>query len=86
MKKLEDPTAYFFGQADDIPKTIDPAIQAFVRGLTEMEYCPLCHKKYHLKENERVPRIIVHCGHTFCTECLTQFYMYYLSQDSGIKG
>ena len=32
----------------------------------------LCKLKYNL--GDRIPRILVHCGHTFCTSCLIRFY------------
>lgn len=34
-----------------------------------LNYCHFCGEKYNV--GSRIPRILVHCGHTFCTECLT---------------
>jgi len=35
----------------------------------KLDYCHFCGEKYNV--GSRIPRILVHCGHTFCTECLT---------------
>ena len=35
----------------------------------KMSSCVFCGEKYNV--GERIPRILVHCGHTFCTECLS---------------
>ena len=36
-----------------------------------LDYCHFCGLKYNV--GERIPRIIVACGHTFCTACLSFF-------------
>ena len=35
----------------------------------KLDYCHFCGEQYNV--GARIPRILVHCGHTFCTECLT---------------
>jgi hypothetical protein len=37
-----------------------------------LDFCPFCGDKFNV--GEKIPRILVHCGHTFCTECLSQLY------------
>ena len=37
-----------------------------------LDKCYFCGLKYNV--GERIPRILVHCGHTFCTECLSQLH------------
>ena len=37
-----------------------------------LDICGVCKKKYNL--GDRIPRILVHCGHTFCTSCLIRYY------------
>ena len=37
-----------------------------------LDYCYFCGDKFNV--GERIPRILVHCGHTFCTECLTTLH------------
>lgn len=37
-----------------------------------LDLCHFCGLKYNV--GERIPRILVHCGHTFCTECLTHLH------------
>ena len=37
-----------------------------------LDICGVCKKKYNL--GDRIPRILVHCGHTFCTSCLIKFH------------
>lgn len=33
-----------------------------------LDYCYFCGEKFNV--GEKIPRILIHCGHTFCTECL----------------
>jgi len=35
----------------------------------KLDFCHFCGEDYNV--GSRIPRILVHCGHTFCTECLT---------------
>ncbi len=37
-----------------------------------LDFCQFCGKKYNV--GERIPRIMVHCGHTFCTDCLSKIH------------
>ncbi len=37
-----------------------------------LDCCPFCGKTFNV--GERIPRILVHCGHTVCTECLTELH------------
>ena len=37
-----------------------------------LDICGVCKKKYNL--GDRIPRILIHCGHTFCTSCLIKFH------------
>lgn len=41
----------------------------------KLHYCHFCGEKYNV--GERIPRILVHCGHTFCTECLSHLHHNY---------
>ena len=34
-----------------------------------LDFCYYCGEKFNV--GEKIPRILIHCGHTFCTECLT---------------
>ena len=49
-------------QRESVPK-IEGDYQA-----RKLDYCHFCGEKYNV--GARIPRILVHCGHTFCTECL----------------
>ena len=69
MKKLQNPTTYFFQQAENISDPYHEDIQELVSKLINMDVCPLC--KFNYDPFERIPRIMIHCGHTFCTPCLT---------------
>ena len=77
LKKLQNPTAYFFAQAENIPDTYTHQIDLFVSKMLDKDKCLLCRNSYDVKE--RVPRIMIHCGHTFCTICLANFYTYLFS-------
>ena len=33
-----------------------------------LDFCYYCGQ--HFNVGEKIPRILIHCGHTFCTECL----------------
>ena len=79
MKKLTNPTKYFFEQAELENADPDPntsqKIDQFVAKLINMDRCPLCRKDYSTDfKDPHVPRILIHCGHTFCHACLTEFY------------
>jgi hypothetical protein len=47
------------------PKNLNQADYK-TRGL---DFCYFCGEKFNV--GEKIPRILIHCGHTFCTECLT---------------
>jgi uncharacterized protein YbaR (Trm112 family) len=40
--------------------------------LRKLDVCGVCKQKYNV--GERIPRILVNCGHTYCTSCLTKYY------------
>merc|ERR1719284_2135404 len=37
-----------------------------------LDICQFCAKRYNV--GERIPRILVHCGHTLCTSCIQQLH------------
>ena len=37
-----------------------------------LHFCQFCGRKYNV--GERIPRILVNSGHTFCTDCLTKLH------------
>lgn len=74
MKKLVNPTTYFFEQADQVADSINPEIELFSRSLLNKDRCELCRLPYDILH--RIPRILIHCGHTFCTPCLEEFFTY----------
>ena len=55
----------------DKPKNVRKKLihEYSTRGL---DICGVCKKKYNL--GDRIPRILVHCGHTFCTSCLIKYH------------
>ena len=38
----------------------------------KLDICGVCKKKYNV--GDRIPRILVNCGHTYCTSCLNNYY------------
>lgn len=74
MKKLINPTTHFFSEAEKNVGEMSPEIEKFVKQLINKKTCQLCKKDYD--SNVRIPRILIHCGHTFCTPCLEKFYTY----------
>ena len=38
----------------------------------KLDICGVCRKKYNV--GDRIPRILVNCGHTYCTSCLSNYY------------
>ena len=34
-----------------------------------LDFCYYCGNRFNV--GEKIPRILIHCGHTFCTECLS---------------
>jgi hypothetical protein len=37
-----------------------------------LDFCGVCKQKYNV--GDRIPRILVNCGHTYCTSCLTKYF------------
>ena len=37
-----------------------------------LDICQFCGLKYNV--GERIPRILVHCGHTLCTHCISELH------------
>ena len=37
-----------------------------------LDICQFCGLKYNV--GERIPRILVHCGHTLCTNCISELH------------
>lgn len=67
-----NPTAYFFNQAAQVCTDYDEEIKKFVGTLINQKSCVLCKIDYDISNH--IPRILVHCGHTFCQCCLLKFY------------
>ena len=38
----------------------------------KLDICGVCHHKFNV--GDKIPRILVNCGHTFCTSCLMKYY------------
>jgi hypothetical protein len=37
-----------------------------------LDFCGVCRQKYNV--GDRIPRILINCGHTYCTSCLTKYH------------
>lgn len=37
----------------------------------KLDICGVCHTKYNVASNK--PRILIHCGHTFCSKCIQNY-------------
>jgi len=75
MKKnliKHNPTAYFLQQSANPTQEHREKINELVSKLIDLNACVLCKGEYNL--NERIPRILIHCGHTFCSSCLKNFH------------
>lgn len=71
-KGFVNPTEYFFHQSMNPPTEYRGQISEFVNKLIDLRNCVLCKQKYDITTH--IPRILIHCGHTFCTSCLLEFY------------
>ncbi len=38
----------------------------------QLDICGVCKLKYNI--GDRIPRILINCGHTYCTSCLSKYY------------
>jgi len=75
MKKnviKQNPTAYFLQQASNPSQEHREKINELVSKLIDLKCCVLCKEEYNF--NERIPRILIHCGHSFCSVCLKNFH------------
>jgi len=71
-KHFTNPTEFFFHQSLNPPTEYRTQINEFVSKLVDLKKCVLCKSLYDMENH--VPRILIHCGHTFCTPCLTDFF------------
>ena len=71
-KHFTNPTEFFFHQSLNPPTEYRSQINEFVNKLVDLKKCVLCKSLYDMENH--VPRILIHCGHTFCTPCLTDFF------------
>lgn len=75
MKKQHiknNPTAYFLQQSANQSNEFRDKINDFVSKLINLQSCVLCKEDFNF--SERIPRILIHCGHTFCSACLKNFH------------
>jgi hypothetical protein len=47
----------------------DSALDYYKRRL---DICGVCNGKYNV--GDKIPRILINCGHTYCTACLTKYF------------
>lgn len=71
-KHFTNPTEFFFHQSMNPPTEYRQQIDEFVSKLIDLKKCVLCKSLYDIQTH--VPRILIHCGHTFCTPCLNDFF------------
>ena len=67
-----NPTEYFFKQAMEAVPENKNEIDNFVSSILNMETCVLCKNEYNFTNH--LPRIMIHCGHTFCHDCIKKVY------------
>lgn len=67
-----NPTAFFLNQSTETSKETKDKINEYVKKLLNLNDCVLCKQNYNF--TDRIPRILVHCGHTICTACLKNFH------------
>lgn len=71
-KHFTNPTEFFFHQSMNPPTEYRQQIDEFVSKLIDLKKCVLCKSLYDMQNH--IPRILIHCGHTFCTPCLSDFF------------
>lgn len=52
--------------------TVDLDILVTDYASRKLDICGVCRQRYNV--GDRIPRILVNCGHTYCTSCLTKYY------------
>jgi len=67
-----NPTAFFLQQSTNATSEHKEKINEFVKKLLNLKSCVLC--KIDFNFTDRIPRILIHCGHTFCSACLKNFH------------
>ena len=67
-----NPTAFFLQQSSNPTPEHRDKINEFVSKLLNLKSCVLCKVDYNF--TDRIPRILIHCGHTFCSICLKNFH------------
>ncbi|KAL4435392.1 hypothetical protein ABPG74_022875 [Tetrahymena malaccensis] len=70
--RIQNPTNYFFNQAPKEAEDYSDKINEFTKKLINTDTCVLCKQDFNFTTH--LPRILIHCGHTFCTSCLKNFH------------
>ena len=71
-KFQNDPAKFFLFQDKLLTESEKCRAKNFSSGVINLKKCTICQKNYDL--HLKAPRILIHCGHTLCTECLYLFF------------
>jgi DNA-directed RNA polymerase subunit RPC12/RpoP len=69
--EMQEIEALFTGAVPENDPELVAKVEQLKRALLDPNLCVVCSKEFDLQE--RLPRVLVQCGHTFCTECLRPF-------------
>ena len=72
-KKFQNDPAKFFMYQDRLltDEERQKSVQ-YHKTVIDLQKCPICNEEYDLAA--KAPRILIHCGHTVCTDCLYLFF------------
>lgn len=71
-KFQNDPAKFFLFQDKLLTETQKTSARTYSTEVLNLQNCTICQQNFDL--HIKAPRVLIHCGHTLCTQCLYLFF------------